>query len=199
MNITSLITTLVLKGKYPLIFVLLFFEGTATNFISSSISASGVLNIWIIWISAIILELCADILYYSIGTRIDEERILKRIKGDEDDRFFDILRKSCKSKPSLSLLIIKFLGPLAIPSIMYFGNQRILSLPRFVLTGSLVAISRASVLSFTGYMVGKGLSGFESVYDIVRYIGVVVILFVVLYLVSKMYPKWYMKIFEKIK
>lgn len=197
MDITNIVTQVIMQGRYPLIFLFLFFEGTTTNFLSSGLAAAGVLNIFVIWVAAIVLELSADLLYYTLGSRMSEAKILAKVKGGERNKLVNVLEGTYRTRPSFTLMVIKFLGPLAIPGIMYLGHHNAMSISRFLRSAAVVAVSRATVISFLGYMVGKGFTTFTRVYDMLGYVGVVVLVFVVLYLFSKLYPDWYIGLMKR--
>jgi membrane protein DedA with SNARE-associated domain len=186
MQITSLIIHFIARGKYPIIFLLLFLEGSATNFFSSGLAATGALNIWVIWIAAILLELTADVVYYTIGGRMSDSQILARIDNTDRNEFIKTLNETYKSHPGLTLMVAKFLGPFSIPGIMYLGKHKALPLPKFIETSAVVAISRGTLISFAGYMVGKGLTVFTKVYSAFEAIGVVVIIAVIFFLVMNL-------------
>lgn len=178
---------------------MLFLEGSATNFFSSGLAATGALNIWIIWIAAITLELSADIFYYSLGNKLSESQILAKVDNAEKNEFIKTLNETYKSHPGLTLAIVKFLGPFSIPGIMYLGKHKALSLPQFIKTGAIVAISRGTLISFAGYMVGRGLTVFTKIYSAFEAIGVVVIISVIFFLIMKSYPSLFLKFFKKLK
>lgn len=203
MNIVTLITQIASHAKYPLLFLLFFVDGSSTNFISSTIAATGVLNIWIIWTAAIVIEICVDLFYYFLGTRLSEKQISEKVAKGEGNKFINTLDEAYKKHPGITLMIVKFLGPFAIPGIMYMGKVRALNTGEFIGYGSIVAVTRATLLSFLGYMVGKGIKRFMRLYDLIKVLGIILIVIVVLYIFYKMYQKqieeWFMKIFKKIK
>jgi len=203
MAFVALITQIISHAKYPVIFLLFFIEGSTTNFISSGLAATGVLNIWIIWIAAIVIEIGVDLFYYFLGSKVSESQILSKIASGEKSDFIKTLDSAYKSHPGITLMIVKFLGPFAIPGILYMGKLRALSVPKFIEYGAIVSVARGTFLSFLGYMVGKGLGEFAKAYDILKVLGVVLLIAVILFLIYKTYQKkiqgWFLSIFKKIK
>lgn len=186
-----------MNAGYPLIFLLMFVDGTSVNFIASSLSAGGILNVRVICILAFCAELIADVIYYSIGKKIDSKKILKRIKNEEGRNFVTKVNKSFNSKPFLALIITKFLGPIAIPGIMYLGSIKALSLFDFVLTAIGVTFVRAISISYAGYMVGKGVSAYAKLYGTWNIIWKVLIVGIVVYFVIRYSYKKIMEVIMK--
>jgi membrane protein DedA with SNARE-associated domain len=203
MNIVTLITQVASHAKYPVIFLLFFVDGTSTNFISSTLAGSGLLNIWIIWIAAIFIEICVDVFYYFLGSKLSESQISSKVAKGEGSKFINTLDDAYKAHPGLTLMVVKFLGPFAIPGIMYMGKVKALNLGQFISYGLIVAVTRGTLLSFLGYMVGKGASKFLQIYDLLKVLGIILIVVVILFLVYKMYQEKIeealLRIFRKIK
>lgn len=203
MNIVTLITQIVSHAKYPLIFLLFFVDGSSTNFISSTIAATGALNIWIIWGAAIVIEICVDLFYYFLGGKLSEKQIEEKVAKGEGNKFINTLDDAYKSHPGITLMIVKFLGPFAIPGIMYMGRVKALNVGQFIEYGLIVAVTRGTLLSFLGYMVGKGIHRFMRLYDLLKVLGIILIAVVILFLIYKTYQKqieeWFLRIFKKIK
>lgn len=203
MDLVAVITQIVSHAKYPVIFLLFFIDSNSTNFISSTLAATGILNIWIIWTAAIIIEICVDLFYYIIGSKVPNLRISSQKDQKEQGDFLKTLDGAYRAHPGITLMIVKFLGPFAIPGILYMGKLKTLSIPKFIAYGSIVAIARGTLLSFLGYMVGKGLSGFSKVYDMFKILGIILIIVIVLFLIYKTYQKkiekFLLSIFKKIE
>ena len=62
------------------------------------------------------------------------------------------------------MIITKFLGPIAIPRIMYLGSIKALPMYSFILTAIGVTFVRACTISYSGYMVGKGVNTYAKLY-----------------------------------
>lgn len=203
MDFLKLITQAVATARYPVIFLAFFIDANSTNFIASGVAATGILNIWIIWASAIVIEIIVDLFYYHLGTKLSDTQIANKVARGEGSRLLDILDKAYKKHPGITLMIVKCLGPFAIPGILYMGKTKALDIPKFLEFGAIVAITRGTLLSFLGYMVGKGLSQYMKLYDLVKVLGIVLIVVVVLAVIYKMYQKqieeWFFNIFKKIK
>ena len=202
MNILTYITQLISTARYPVVFLCFFIDGSSTNFIASTLAATGILNIWIICIAAIVIELMVDMFYFLIGEKLSNSKFVKKNLNSGKSDFLKTLDNSYKTHPGLTLMIIKFTGPLAIPGILYMGKVKALSVLNFLKYAFIVAGTRAVLLSFLGYMVGKGVSAFAQVYDIFKVLGIAVLVFVVVFIIYKTYQKkiekWIFNIFKKI-
>ncbi len=202
MNILTFITQLISTARYPVVFLCFFIDGSSTNFIASTLAANGILNIWIICVSAIAIELIVDMFYYLLGQKLSQSKFVKKHLNSKNSDFLQTLDSTYKKHPGLTLMTIKFAGPLAIPGILYMGKVKAMSILKFLQYAAIVAVSRAAILSFLGYMVGKGIGEFAEIYDIFKVLGLVVIIFVVLFVLYKTYQKkiekWVFSIFKKI-
>jgi membrane protein DedA with SNARE-associated domain len=203
MDLLTLITQVASHAKYPVVFLLFLVDGTSTNFISSTLAATGVLNIWIIWVAAIVLEVCVDLFYYFLGGKLSEKQISSKVGKGEGNNFLNTLDNAYKKHPGITLMVVKFLGPFAIPGILYMGKLKALNIEKFVEYSLIVAITRGTFLSFLGYMVGRGLHKFMKIYDLLKVLGIVLIVVIVLFLLYKTYQKkieeFFLSIFKKIK
>ncbi len=202
MNILTYITQLISTARYPVVFLCFFIDGSSTNFIASTLAATGVLNIWIICIAAITIELIVDTFYFLLGRKLSNSKFVKRNLDSTKNGFLKTLDNSYKAHPGSTLMLVKFAGPLAIPGLLYMGKVNALEIGNFLKYAFIVAGSRAALLSFLGYMVGKGIGAFAQVYDIFKVLGIAVIIFIILFLVYKTYQKkierWILNIFKKI-
>lgn len=203
MDFLTLLTQSAASAKYPIIFCFFFLEGSTTNFLSSGIAATGALNIWIIWIAAIVIEILVDLFYYYLGGKLSGKQISSRVSKVEGSNFINTLDVAYKAHPGLTLMVVKFLGPFAIPGIMYVGKLKALKVVKFIQYAFIVAFVRGTLLTFLGYMVGKGLSQFLKIYDFLKVLGIVLIVVVLLYVIYKSYQskieEWFLNIFKKIK
>ena len=202
MDILTFITQLISTARYPVVFLCFFIDGSSTNFIASTLAATGILNIWIICIAAIVIELIVDMFYFLLGRKLSNSKFVKKNLNSSKSEFFKTLDNSYKAHPGATLMLVKFSGPLAFPGLLYMGKVRALSILNFLKYAFIVAGSRAALLSFLGYMVGKGIGEFAKVYDIFKVLGIAVIIFIVLFLIYKTNQKkierWVLNIFKKI-
>jgi membrane protein DedA with SNARE-associated domain len=203
MDLVALITQIISTAKYPVIFLMFFIDGSSTNFIASTLAGNGLLNIWIIGAAAIIIELCVDMFYFLLGRKVSDAEIIKKFTDKKKSEFIKTIDTAYKAHPGLTLMVIKFAGPLAIPGILYMGKVKALTIPKFLEYAVIVAGTRAILLSFIGYMVGKGVGEFIKVYDVFKTLGIVVLIAVIIFVIYKTYQKriekWVLNIFKKIK
>ncbi len=203
MDLVALITQIISTAKYPVIFLMFFIDGSSTNFIASTLAGSGLLNIWIIVVAAIIIELCVDMFYFMLGHKVSNTEIVKRLTDSKKSEFLKVIESAYKKHPGLTLMLVKFAGPLAIPGILYMGKMRALTIPKFIQYAVIVAGTRAALLSFVGYMVGKGITGFVKVYDLFKVFGVVLLIAAIIFIIyktnQKKIEKWILNIFKKIQ
>jgi len=202
MDILTYITQLISTARYPVVFLCFFIDGSSTNFIASTLAATGILNIWIICIAAIVIELMVDTFYFLLGRKLSNSKFVKKHLDGSKNGFLKTLDNSYKAHPGSTLMLVKFAGPLAIPGLLYMGKVNALNIGNFLKYAFIVAGTRAALLSFLGYMVGKGISAFAEVYDIFKVLGIGVFVFVVIFLIYKTYQKkiekWIFNIFKKI-
>lgn len=203
MDLVALITQIVSTAKYPVIFLMFFVDGSTTNFIASTLAGSGLLNVWIIGAAAIVIELMVDMFYFLLGRKVSEAKIVKKLTEKKNSEFIKTLDGAYKKHPGLTLMAIKFAGPLAIPGILYMGKVKALSIIKFLNYAMIVAGTRAILISFVGYMVGKGVGEFAKVYDLFKVLGIVVLIAVIIFIVYKTFQKkieiFVLNIFKKIK
>ncbi len=203
MDILTFITQSISTARYPVVFLCFFIDGSSTNFIASTLAANGILNIWIICIAAIVIELIVDMFYFLLGRKLSGSKFVKKHLDSKKSAFLETLDSSYKANPGTTLMLIKFAGPLAIPGLLYMGKVKALNIGNFLKYAFIVAGSRAALLSFLGYMVGKGIGVFAQVYDLFKVLGIAVILFIVFFVIYKTYQKritkWVLNIFKKIK
>lgn len=203
MDIGTLITQAVATARYPVIFLAFFIDANSTNFIASGLASTGVLNIWIIYISAVIIEILVDLFYYYVGGKLSDKQISAKVGKKESNQFFSLLDSAYKKHPGLTLMFVKFLGPFAIPGILYMGKTKALKVTKFLEYGAIVAITRGALLSFLGYMVGKGLTQYVHIYNGLKTFGIILIVIIVIAVIYKIYEEkiaeWFLSIFKKIK
>jgi membrane protein DedA with SNARE-associated domain len=203
MNILTYITQLISTARYPVVFLCFFIDGSSTNFIASTLAATGILNIWIICIAAIVIELIVDMFYFLLGRKLSNSKFVKKNLNSSKSEFFKTLDNSYKAHPGTTLMLVKFAGPLAIPGLLYMGKVKALSIVNFLKYAFIVAGSRAALLSFLGYMVGKGLTQYVHIYNGLKTFGIILIVIIVIAVIYKIYEEkieeWFLSIFKKIK
>lgn len=191
-------TQLLIKGRYPLFLLYSVIDGETANFIGSTLAGNRVFNIFIIYTLNIIMELTLDIIYYSIGRKIPLQKALdKLIKTQKGRNFVKKIDSIYLSKPYVAAFITKFLGPLSIPGLIYFGNKQILKPRQFVLASLAIAIPKGIIISFLGYMVGRGIDTFREVYGTIQVVVVVCVIVAIGYTLIKVFPKLFDKEIKK--
>lgn len=203
MDIVALITQAISTAKYPAAAICFLIDGSSTNFIASTIAATGLLNIWIVCIMAIVIELSVDLFYFLLGRKMSDSKFVKKMTDPKKSNFMETLDTAYKAHPGITLMVVKFAGPLAVPGILYMGKVKALTVPKFLEFAVIVAGIRAALLSFLGYMVGKGIGEFSKAYDIFKILGVVVLIAVIIFIIYKANQKkieaLVLNIFKKIK
>lgn len=191
-------TQLLLKGRYPLFILYSIMDGETANFIGSTLAGNKIFNIFIIYTLNIIMELTLDITYYSIGRKIPLQKALdKLIKTQKGRNFVKKIDSIYLSKPYVAAFITKFLGPLSIPGLIYFGNRQILKPRQFILASLAIAIPKGIIISFLGYMVGRGIEVFRGIYGTVQVVVVACIIIAIGYTLIKLFPKLFDKDVKK--
>lgn len=191
-------TQLLLKGRYPLFILYSIMDGETANFIGSTLAGNKIFNIFIIYTLNIIMELTLDIIYYSVGRKIPLQKSLnKLIKTQKGRNFVKKIDSIYLSKPYMAAFITKFLGPLSIPGLIYFGNKQILKPRQFVLASLAIAIPKGIVISFLGYMVGRGIDTFKEIYGTVQAVVVACVIVAIGYTLIKVFPRLFDKEIKK--
>lgn len=144
------------------------------------------------------MELTLDIIYYSVGRKIPLQKSLnKLIKTQKGRNFVKKIDSIYLSKPYMAAFITKFLGPLSIPGLIYFGNKQILKPRQFVLASLAIAIPKGIVISFLGYMVGRGIDTFKEIYGTVQAVVVACVIVAIGYTLIKVFPRLFDKEIKK--
>ncbi len=187
-------TQLLLKGRYPLFILYSMIDGETANFIGSTLAGNKVFKIFTIYALNILMELIMDTIYYSIGRKIPLQKILDKLLTTQKGRdFVKRIDSIYKSKPYLAAFITKFLGPLSIPGLIYFGNRQILKPLQFIFASLVIAIPKGIVVSSLGYMVGKGVESFGKVYGTFNVVSIVIVVGIIGYVIVKLFPKIFYK------
>ena len=182
------------KGKYPLFFLYSIIDGESANFIASTLAGNGLFNIFIIYTTAVIMEVLLDTIYYFIGRSLPLQQVLdKLVKTQKGKDFQKKIDTTFVSKPHLTAFIVKFSGPLAIPGLLYFGHKQVLKPLQFVLSSVVIAIFKGMAVSFFGYMLGKGFGIFGQIYGTMHVLGFVCIIAVLVFILLKVTPKVFRK------
>lgn len=191
-------TQLLLKGRYPLFLLYSVIDGETANFLGSTLAGNKVFNIFIIYTLNIIMEVTLDTIYYSIGRKIPLKKALdKLIKTQRGRNFVNNIDSIYISKPYIAAFVTKFLGPLSIPGLVYFGSKQILKPRKFILVSLAIAIPKGIVISFLGYMIGKGIDRYRGIYGTVQVITVACVIVAIGYVVIKLFPKLFEKDIKK--
>lgn len=178
------------KGRYPLFVLSTFLDGESANFVGSTLAGNGIFNIFIIYAISVFLETSLDTIYYLIGRKLPLKKTLNKLvksqKGRELQKRIDSL---CNSKPYMAAFVIKHSGPISIPGLIYFGGLRALQPLRFFAVSLTIAVLKGAIVSFLGYMVGKGFSIFKEIYGVMHVILIISTLAILIYFAVKVFPK----------
>lgn len=178
------------KGRYPLFVLSTFLDGESANFVASTLAGNGIFNIFIIYAISVFLETSLDTIYYLIGRKLPLKKTLNKLvkseKGRELQKKIDSL---CHSKPYMAAFVIKHSGPISIPGLIYFGGLKALKQLRFFAISLTIAVPKGAVVSFFGYMVGKGFTIFKEIYGVMHVILLMSVVGIVIYASIKVFPK----------
>lgn len=180
-------TEILLKGRYPLFLLYSVIDGEVANFVGSTLAGNGIFNIFLIYTLSVFMEVLIDTIYYSLGKKIPLKKILKKLlKTEKGQNIVKSIDSRSLSKPYLTVFVVKFSGPLAIPGLLYLGNLGILKLPRFITTSLIIAVLKGIAVSFFGYMTGRGFAIFSQIWNGVHIIVTMSILFIIGYMLVRL-------------
>ena len=189
MNLINTVITLAQQGKYPLLFIIYLIEGPVAGFISALISASGSLNIYIVFLLLIIAEIGADVFYYYIGKLSSEKKINKMLSKYEKGGVLKIIRNAFNRRPVRSLIFIKSVMLIAVPSLLLIGRYQSMKFKKFLFWTTIICLVKDITILVLGYSVGITLETFMQGYNIYRVIGIILALIAVGYIIYTAYKE----------
>jgi membrane-associated protein len=202
MNLINTVITLAQQGKYPLLFIIYLIEGPVAGFISAFISASGSLNIYIVFLLLIIAEIGADVFYYYLGKLLSESELQKKLSKFDNNGFLQTVKEIFDKHPIKALIFIKVVGIIAVPSLIVIGKYQTIKPKKFILWTSIIALFKDLTIVLAGYTLGVSIEAFLMAYDIYKVIGIVISVLAVLYILFRInqqeIEKFTIKVLKKI-
>jgi len=203
MDFINLVTELAQQSKYFLLFIIYLIEGPVAGFISATISTTGQLNIYIVFGLFLSAEIAADIFYYYLGKGLTESKFNKRLSKYEKNVFLGVVKKTFNIHPVKTLLFIKVIGVIAVPSLMLIGKYQSLKWKKFFIWTSIICFFKDLTITIMGYWIGISLSEFLVGYDIykiiVGIIGILAIGYIFFLSYRTKIDKYLIKLFKNIK
>ena len=187
MNLINTVITLAQQGKYPLLFIIYLIEGPVAGFISALISASGSLNIYIVFLLLIIAEIGADLFYYYIGKLSSEKRITKILSKYEKDGVLKVIKDAFNKRPVRSLIFIKSVMLIAVPSLILIGRYQSMKFNKFLFWTTIICLVKDITIIVLGYSVGITLETFLQGYNIYRVVGIILAIIGIGYIIYTAY------------
>ena len=202
MNLINTVITLAQQGKYLLLFIIYLIEGPVAGFISALISASGLLNIYIVFLLLIIAEIGIDIFYYYLGKFLSESELQKKLSKFNNNGFLQTVKEIFDKHPIKALIFIKVVGIIAVPSLIVIGKYQTIKPKKFILWTSIIAFFKDLTIVLAGYTLGVSIEAFLMAYDIYKVIGIVISVLAVLYILFRInqqkMEKFTIKVLKKI-
>jgi membrane-associated protein len=156
----DLVTELIIQYRYLILIPLSFIEGPVVAFVSGTLAATGIFDLYFLAGLFFVRDVGLDGVYYAIGhfggrTKF-AERMLAKI-GITDDHLEQV-RLLWVRRPGMTMLIGKLSYGIASAFIVVAGMVK-MPLPIFFAYGSLVAVLQYGVLLFAGYYLGASFGG----------------------------------------
>lgn len=183
MNPESIIQLVQIYG-YPLMFILMYFEGPIATFVSSFLASLGFFNIFIVWLLSFLGDFTSDLVHFYIGNK-GEKILTKKLKKEG---FTYKLVSKLKARLHNSLFKSLFLIKLSPPPISSGGlfltgslkNKRV----RAIAYSAIISLIIESFFIFSGFFIGsyfqKSLGYFNKIYLGIMVIALAVVLFFII-------------------
>lgn len=154
------VTALIVQYRYWILIPLTFIEGPIVAFVSGTLAAAGLFNVWALAVLFFVRDMGLDAAYYAMGyfggrTRF-AEKMLTRI-GVTDDHLNNV-RQVWEKRAFITMFIGKLSYGIATAFIIVAGKIR-MPLRLFFGYGFIVAILQYGVLLFAGYYLGASVGG----------------------------------------
>jgi membrane protein DedA with SNARE-associated domain len=185
MNIIDLVTNLAVQGKYPLLFIIYLIEGPISGFISAIIATTGQLNIYIIFLLLVTGEIGADLVYYYLGRTFSESKLNKELDKYEKTGVLNVMKETLDKHPVRTLIFVKSVALIAVPSLLLIGKYKALKFPKFLLWTTIVCLVKDITVLFLGYGLGISLETFIHGYDIYRALGIILAIIAICYILFR--------------
>jgi len=170
----NILTLILKKSLYPIIFLFMLIEGPTTNFIASMYSATSNINIFIIAVMAIIGDFLGDCIYYGIGRKISNKKYNKKLKKAKAKKLLYEIEKNLEKNLFISLSIIK-IAPISGIGLIYAGKKKI-QFKKFAIFSIILCILIDIPISLIGFSLIISLKTFLGIQNNLQLIGIIIII-----------------------
>lgn len=176
--------------SYVILILLVFLEGPAATLVAATMAATGILRADLVFLSAMLGNLLADVCWYALGYFGGNRRMLFRI-GLVRRHWFTIrrLRKDVRNRAARIYLLTKMsMGLLAIPLLVASGMARV-PWYRLALVSLVVEPIWNALLVLAGFRLGEYVSDLENGLQLLAVVGTLVVFFVLLMMYRRMFGR----------
>lgn len=155
---SALITHLILKFGYPVIFLLVVYEGPLVTIAAAFFAASGYLNVFILYPLIVVADLSSDIMWYYVGY-FGREKVINRwgrFFGLNQDSLikFQKLNDKFKNHQGKILFAAKITHVIGFPFLINAGIFK-WDIKKYILFNFLATIPKTLGFMLLGYFFGK--------------------------------------------
>jgi membrane protein DedA with SNARE-associated domain len=176
--------------SYVILILLVFLEGPAATLVAATMAATGILRADLVFLSAMLGNLLADVCWYALGYFGGNRRILLRI-GFIRRRWFTIrrLQKDLRGRAARIYLLTKLsMGLLTIPLLIASGMSRV-PWYQLGLVSLVVEPIWNALLVLAGLRLGEYVADLENGLQVLAVVGTLVVFFVLLMMYRRMFGR----------
>lgn len=155
---SSIVIHFLLKYGYPIIFLLVVYEGPVVTIISSFLAAAGLFNVFILYPLVVIADLTGDVIWYFVGY-FGREKLIKRwgrffgLPYERLDKF-EKINERFKNHQGKVLFTAKITHLIGFPFLIGAGIFK-WDLKRFIWFNFLATLPKSLAWMLLGYYVGQ--------------------------------------------
>ena len=161
---------------YWIMLLLMFIEGPIITYIAAFAASSGIFNIYIVFILAVIGDVAPDMLFFLIGRLGKHEKAKRYVGRFLDEERIKRLREQLKNNPWKTITLIKITPVLPVPGFILTGTTD-MKISRFLFCSVVISAAYSLFFSVLGFYSGLA---FYSIARYIRYGGFFVISAIVL-------------------
>jgi len=169
---------------YWILFILFIIDGLPIIFISSILAATGVLNIWFVFILSVLGNFIGDLMYYFFGYFFSNIKLVKKIeKKSEPNKFKEKINHLISRNAFLTVFLVKAVPAFSIFGLLYLGKLKF-NMKKYIIWAFVSCIIISSIvcgLAYSGTLTLKTFTSYLSSYEFYGIIIVVTILVIVLF------------------
>lgn len=172
---SSIIIHLLLRFGYPIIFLLVVYEGPLVTVTAAFFAASGYLNIFILYPLIVVADLSSDIMWYFIGY-FGREKVVNRwgrfigLNQDSLDKF-QKLNNKFKNHQGKILFIAKITHVIGFPFLINAGIFK-WDIKKYILFNFLATLPKTLGFMLLGFFFGKTSNVISKYLGYETYIGI---------------------------